>query len=199
MILGQSAGIAAALAAQQNMTVQKLPYSILRERLLVQKQVLELPILPELAPTPATQTNIDPAKLTGIVLDDSQAEIKGTWDHSTNFKPHIGKNYLHDDKRADGQSIATFRFKAPKSGRYDLRMAYSAHETRATNVPLSIQSGPHKTQLIVDQTKALPAGEVFRSVGIIELAADAETTITISNAGTNGFVILDALQLLEVK
>src|SRR6185295_16147295 len=46
MILGQSAGIAAALSAKQNVAVQKLPYPALRERLLAQKQVLDLPVLP---------------------------------------------------------------------------------------------------------------------------------------------------------
>ena len=45
MILGQSAGVAAALAAAQNVTVQKLSYATLRGRLLAQKQVLDLPKL----------------------------------------------------------------------------------------------------------------------------------------------------------
>ena len=48
MILGQSAGVAAALAAKQGVTVQALPYAALRERLLAQKQVLDLPVLPAL-------------------------------------------------------------------------------------------------------------------------------------------------------
>ena len=48
MILGQSAGIAAALAAKQGVTVQRLPYPALRERLLAQKQILDLPVLPAL-------------------------------------------------------------------------------------------------------------------------------------------------------
>jgi hypothetical protein len=45
MILGQSAGIAAALTAknEQELTVQQLPYPKLRERLLAQGQVLDLP------------------------------------------------------------------------------------------------------------------------------------------------------------
>lgn len=43
MILGQSAGIAVALAVKEKKTVQELPYPKLRERLLVQKQVLEIP------------------------------------------------------------------------------------------------------------------------------------------------------------
>ena len=50
MILGQSAGVAAALTATQNVSVQKLPYATLRGRLLAQKQVLDLPVLA--APSP---------------------------------------------------------------------------------------------------------------------------------------------------
>ena len=43
MIVGQSAGIAAALASADGIAVQKLPYEKLRGRLLAQGQVLELP------------------------------------------------------------------------------------------------------------------------------------------------------------
>jgi hypothetical protein len=47
MILGQSAGIAAALTVRDNVAVQDLPYPVLRERLLVRNQVLDLPVLPK--------------------------------------------------------------------------------------------------------------------------------------------------------
>jgi hypothetical protein len=40
------------------------------------------------------------------------------------------------------------------------------------------------------------AGEVFRSIGHVEL--DGDCVITIKNSGTDGFVIVDALQLLEL-
>jgi len=43
MAIGQGSGVAAALAAKQGVTVQQLPYPALRERLLKQGQVLELP------------------------------------------------------------------------------------------------------------------------------------------------------------
>jgi hypothetical protein len=43
MVVGQGAGIAAALAAKENIAVQNVPYPKLRERLLTQGQVLELP------------------------------------------------------------------------------------------------------------------------------------------------------------
>lgn len=198
MILGQSAGIAAALSVKADIAVQKLPYPALRERLLAQKQVLDLPVLPDLPPEPKGVQGINPKTLPGIVLDDAQAELKGPWSRSSSFKPHIGTGYLHDDRRGDGQSTAVFRFKAPKTGRYDLRMAYSAHETRATKVPVSIQSGDRSMTLEVDQTQPLPKGEAFRSIGHVELVQGTETTITLSNTGTEGFVILDAMQLLEV-
>jgi hypothetical protein len=84
----------------------------------------------------------------------------------------------------------------PKTGHYDLRMAYSAHETRATNVPLNIKNGEKTVELRVDQTQTLPAGEAFRSIGKVDLQKDIETIITLRNAGTDGFVILDALQLV---
>lgn len=197
MILGQSAGIAAALSAKQSIAVQKLPYPALRERLLAQKQVLDLPVLPDVPPEAKGVMNVDPKTLPGLVLDDSQAELKGQWSRSSGFKPHIGTGYLHDDKRSDGQSVAIFRCKAPKTGRYELRMAYSPHETRATKVPVTIQSNGRKTDIIVDQTLPLAAGEAFRTIGIVKLDGDVETVITVSNAGTEGFVILDALQLIE--
>lgn len=44
MTIGQSAGIAAALSAQTGTPVQELPYDQLKQRLLAQNQVLELPV-----------------------------------------------------------------------------------------------------------------------------------------------------------
>lgn len=78
-------------------------------------------------------------------------------------------------------------------------MAYSAHETRATNVPVTVTSGPCEVTLKADQTAPLPQGKLFRRIDTVDLQADVETTVTITIADTDGFVILDALQLLPVK
>jgi len=58
MTIGQSAGIAAALAAKEGVTVQALDYAKLRDRLLARHLVVELPILSPLPPdkTKANQT-----------------------------------------------------------------------------------------------------------------------------------------------
>ena len=198
MILGQSAGIAAALAAKTDVTVQDVPYPTLRERLLAQGQVLDLPELPPLPPKPEKLGAVDPKTLPGIVLDDSDAELTGTWKHSTNFPVYVGTGYVHDDSAGDRKATATFRFTVPADGNYELRMAYSAHPTRATKVPAEIVCGETKTTIFVDQTQPLPQGKHFRKVGTVALRRDSETTITLGNSGTNGFVIVDALQLIPL-
>ncbi|WP_339729141.1 FAD-dependent oxidoreductase [uncultured Gimesia sp.] len=195
MILGQSAGIAAAMSVQEMLPVQELSYPQLRKRLLAQGQVLELPVV---VPEPQTVKSIAVKTLPGIVLDNSSAKLSGDWARSTNFKPYIGTDYIHDEKKGDGNASATFRFKALKAGRYQILMAYSAHETRGKNVPLTVSCGTNKNTFTVDQTRPMPQGKHFRPIDTVYLTGDIETTITVTNAGTNGFVILDAIQLLPV-
>jgi hypothetical protein len=199
MILGQSAGIAAALASKDdtNAPVQSLPYPILRARLLAQGQVLDLPILPTLPPKPDHPTSIDPASLPGLVRDDSDAQLSGPWVASANFKPHLGKGYLHDDQRADGQCTATFTFPIETTATYDLRFAYSPHETRATNIPITLETNGKKATLLLDQTLPLSPGDPFRTLAQLDLKAGQTLTLTLSNQNTDGFVILDGVSLVE--
>jgi FAD dependent oxidoreductase len=201
MAIGQGAGVAAALAAKQSVAVQDLPYPVLRQRLLAQGQVLALPVSSKRAA--AKEDGFIPVKsLPGIVLDDADAQLAGEWTRSTNFKPHIGSGYIvtgDKDARSDGKTSATFRVKVPKSGEYKVLMAYSAHETRAKNVPVTITSGGRETKLTVDQTRPLPEGQHFQPIGTTDLSAEVETTIQIKNTDTIGFIILDAVQLVPVK
>lgn len=201
MVIGQGAGVAAALAAKRGVAVQDLDYPILRERLIAQGQVLKLPDAPKEA-AKSEAGFIAVKSLPGIVLDDADAELAGSWTRSTNFKPCIGSGYaVNGDRnaRGDGKSSATFRLKVPKSGEYTLLMAYSAHETRAQKVPVTIVSGARETSFTVDQTRPLPEGQRFQPIGTVNLSADVETTIQIKNTETTGFVIVDALQLLPVQ
>ena len=200
MAIGQGAGVAAALAAKAGVTVQALDYPTLRTRLLAQKVVLELPVLPPVGKVARSSgpVSIDSKSLPGLILDDAQAELSGDWERSMNFKPHIGTGYLHDEQRSDGKSRAVFRFKGPADGEFALRMAYSAHETRTTRLPVTIVGGGTEQSFTVDQTQPLPAGEAFREVGRIRLRQGMDYTLTVANEDTKGFVILDAFQLLPV-
>lgn len=199
MALGHSAGVAAAVAAKANQAVQDLPYAKLRERLLAQKQVLEIPPLP---PKPTTASangkGIDPKSLPGIVLDDTDGTVTGEWQASSNFKGFIGRGYLHDGNQHKGELKIVFRPEIPQAGKYELRLAYSPHETRAAKVPITVISGGKETKVFFSEQERLVAGESFRKAGVFELVAGKDTTITISNEGTDGFVIVDAVQLVKV-
>ena len=140
----------------------------------------------------------DSKSLPGLILDDAQAELSGDWERSTNFKPHVGTGYLHDEQRSDGKSRAVFRFKGPADGEFALRMAYSAHETRTTRLPVTVVGGGTEQSFTVDQTQPLPAGEAFRPIGSLHLRQGVEYTLTVTNQDTKGFVIVDAFQLLPV-
>ncbi len=199
MVIGQGAGVAAALAAKQGLAVQELKYAQLRERLLAQDQALDLPE----TDVPSENRSIAAKTLPGIVLDDADAKLAGDWSRSTRFKPHIERGYVFSGEsdakvKGDGSATATFRFKAPESGRYQILMAYSPHPSRAKNVPVAVSSGAFKKSFVVDQTRAIPTGRYFRLFGTVDLLADVETEIRITNADTTGFVILDALQLLRI-
>ncbi|XZE44323.1 FAD-dependent oxidoreductase [Pirellulaceae bacterium SH467] len=201
MVIGQGAGVAAALAAKQGSTVQRVEYAKLRKRLLGQNQVLSLPKDSDSAPK---GESIGASDLLGIVLDDSQATLTGDWSHSTNFKPYVHKGYIFSgsaDSPANDANPATaiFRLRVPRTGDYQLLMAYSPHPTRARNVPVTIESGTHRVEFQVDQTRRLPAGQLVAPLGTVHLKSDAETTISIRCTGTTGFVILDALQLIPVN
>lgn len=201
MAIGQSAGIAAALAAKAGVSVQALDYAQLRARLLAQHQVLDLPVLAPLPAKPAASgkgTGIAPASLPGLILDDAQAELSGDWERSTNFKPHVGTSYLHDEQRSDGKSRAVFRFKAPADGEFELRMAYSAHPTRTTRLPVTLKNGPQVQTFTVDQTIALPSGDAFRTIGSVRLRLDGDYVLEVTNKDTGGFAIVDAFQLLPL-
>ncbi len=189
MAIGQSTGIAAALAAKKNVAVQKLPYTALRERLLAQGQVLTLP------------AKYVPTESDGRVLDDAAAELVGSWTQSTKFKPSVANGYrVHGAAglRSDGKATATFRLKVPTTGKYTVHLAYSPHETRAKHVPISITSGGQEIKLTADQTKPLPAGQQYQPIGTADLTAGAETIIQIQTTDTVGFVILDAVKLVPV-
>jgi hypothetical protein len=196
MAIGQGAGVAAALAAQRGIKVQDLPYADLRARLLAQGQTLQLPPPPTTkAASPKAAEKPLATTPAGLILDDQTAELEGDWIHSTNFKPYVGKGYVHDEKRSDGKCRATFRFKVPKEDDYELSMAYSAHPTRTTKLPIALAGGGVEHRLTVDQTQPLPPGEAFRPLGHFKLRPGVVYTLTLSNEGTGGFVILDAFQL----
>ncbi|HLF94033.1 MAG TPA: FAD-dependent oxidoreductase, partial [Planctomycetota bacterium] len=189
MILGQSAATAAAMAIDGSLAVQDVPYARLKARLLEDGQVLAFE-------GGAAGASLEGMKLSGIVADDTQAKLAGEWTSSTSQRPFVGAGYVHDGNAGKGTKSARFEVPLPKAGRYEVRVAYTANPNRATNVPVTVEHEGGKATVKVDQRKEPPFEKAFAAVGTYEFKG-AKAAIELSNAGTDGFVIVDGVQLIE--
>jgi hypothetical protein len=193
MILGQSAATAASMAIDAKQAVQDVPYAKLREQLLKDGQVLEYA---SSGPAKATKDFVDPKKLGGIVVDDEQATLTGDWKNSSAAPSYVGNGYRHDDKANDGQLTAKFEAKLPKAGLYEVLVAYPPNNNRSSQVNVEVHHAKGKESLKMDQRKAPAVDDRFHSLGKFEFAADQPAVVVISNANSNGYVVIDAVQWL---
>jgi hypothetical protein len=189
MVLGQSAATAACIAIDDKCDIQKVEYAKLKERLLKDKQVLDLP-------RPKGTRGIDPKTLRGIVVDDEQAERKGFDVKSSSVGPFVGVGYRHDGGTKDGKQSATYTPDLPKAGRYEVRMSYSSNPNRATNVPVTITHSGGTSTVKVNQRKAPPASETFVSLGTFAFDKGTAAKVVIANDGVDGYVVIDAIVFL---
>ena len=188
MVLGQSAATAAVHAIEQKTTVQEIDYAKLKTQLLADKQVLDF--IPP--PRPASD-RAAPVKLKGIVVDQKAAVLSGFEAVSQATHPFYGEDYAHDDNQAKGQQTAVFTAVIPTDGKYSVRLGYTALPNRASNVPVTIGTANGLVKVIVNQRLAPSYNGLLHPLGIYELKAGANT-VEISNAGTDGHVIADAVQ-----
>lgn len=193
MVLGQSASTAAALAIDAEVSVQAVDYARLREQLLADQQVLEWT-----GPRPNQATQIDPAKLPGIVVDDREAEREGFESLSTSIGPHVAVAYRHDGDTDKGRQTIRFPVTFPAAGEYEVRLAYTANANRATNVPVTINSSEGKKTITVNQREAAPIDKAFFSLGTFTFDKEGGW-VELSNEGTDGYVIADAVWCVRVK
>jgi len=184
MILGQSAATAAVLALDQGVAVQDVPYADLSARLLADGQILDKAA----GPRPVRR---DPKELPGITVDDAEAKLTGTWTESGASPAYLGVGYRHDAKGEHGAVTATFATPLPKAGKYEVFLAVVPNANRATNAQVTVRHAAGSTEVAVNLSKG-PAGNLV-SLGTYEFAADQPASVTIGNAGANGFVVIDAV------
>jgi len=184
MILGQSAGTAAALAIDEGIAVQDLDYEKLKaklekdgQRMVWNEQPLARPVKP----------------LVGLVVDDTAAEATGVWTSGA-LAPVCGPGYLHDGNSGKGEKTVTFEVKVPQPGDYQVNFLYVANPNRSTKTPVTVSLGNVKKEIVVNQRESDGIG---KSLGAYRIA-DA-VTVTVSNHETDGFVVVDGVQLLSKR
>ncbi len=195
MLLGQASGVAAVLALDGKTAVQDVVVEKLQAKLKAQKAVLSPEDLPKSA---GAVRGLDPAKLPGIVVDDTKAEKTGAWVHSSATGPFVGEGYLHDGNQDRGKLRVRFTPKLPSAGRYEVRLFYPPNANRATNALVVIHGADGEQSVRVNQREAPKGGRGFR-LGVFPFAAGTEGWVEIRNDGADGYVIADTVQFLPSR
>ncbi|MHC5053717.1 MAG: FAD-dependent oxidoreductase [Planctomycetota bacterium] len=120
--------------------------------------------------------------------DAGKVDVARDWAHST-FQ---GGDYLHDGNSGKGEKRVTFTLPVPKEGRYDVFLGYMAYSNRAGAVPVTVAHSGGETSVTVDQ-RTNPGG--WRKLGAFSFAPGKPARVTVSNAGTSGYVIADSVGL----
>jgi hypothetical protein len=187
MILGQSAATAASMAIDAGLAVQDVPYAQLKERLLADGQVLEY------KGADVSARGLDASKLKGIIVDDEDAHYTGNWKQSSAAKIYLNHGYSHDGNAKDGACTATFSTPLKQAGKYEVRLAAPANANRASNATVTVTQGKLKAQKTVNLR--LPGAEdLFHSLGSFDFTTTEPVTVSISNAGADGYIVVDAVQ-----
>jgi hypothetical protein len=190
MVLGQSAATAAVHSLVGDVAVQDIDVVRLQERLAADGQVLKWT-------GPKAAGGVDPRKLPGIVIDDSDAEKIGPWSRSSSIAGFLGDGYLHDSNEQKGKLAVKFRAALPRPGRYEVRLAYTANPNRATDVPVTVYAAKGPVKHAVNQRKAATIGGLFVSLGTFDF--DKEAIVVVRNDTATGHVIVDGVQILPAK
>jgi len=187
MALGQASGVAASMAIRNSQSVQAIEVTALQNKLRAQKAVLELH-LPNV---------IEATSLPGIVLDDEDATFTGDWTASSYGNPIDGAS-RHDQNSGKGAKSARFELKVPKAGKYEVRLAYTAAPNRASNVPVTIEHTGGSSKATVNQKLKPAIDSHFATMGVYLFEPKKEAVVTVANQGTDGYVAVDAVQLVPV-
>ena len=132
----------------------------------------------------------------GILVDDVDAKVVGNWVKSKFSPNHVGKGYLHDEKQGKGEKSVTWTPNLPHAGQYEVRIAFAGSSGRDTAVPVTISHAKGETQIKLDQSQLPPIRKTFSSLGTFEFKTGDAGFVTLSNAGTTGYVIADAVQFI---
>ncbi|WNG40515.1 hypothetical protein F0U61_47625 [Archangium violaceum] len=132
----------------------------------------------------ASEVIVDNAKI-------SNSDKTGTWVHSRNTPGFHGYNYVHDNNAGKGSTTARFIPNLPVAGTYNVYARWMAGDARSNNVPYRITSNAGTALVYKNQQVN---GGSWQLLGTYPFNAGTSGNVVISNAGTTGHVIADAVR-----
>ena len=199
MVMGQSAATAASMAIDDKVDVQNVDYTKLHERLITDKQVLIWKGARSGGGGGGSAMALAIKDIKGVVVDDADVTRKGFEGQGNSVGPYIGEGYRHDENNKRGEQWIRYTPDLPKAGKYEVRLAYSINQNRATNVPVTITHADGSKTVTVNQQKAPTIDKAFVSLGTFTFEKGKAGYVEISNKDVNGFVIADAVVFIAAE
>ncbi|MDZ4405081.1 DUF1553 domain-containing protein [Prosthecobacter sp.] len=134
--------------------------------------------------------------LPGIVVDDSAAQKVGMWKNSTSYAPYIGSGYVSDNNDGKGEKTISFTPKLPKTGLYEVRVAFNGGPDRAESATVTILHADGEELKGIKMATGSLKGLQFASLGTYRFEANGQGFVLISNAASQGYVTVDAVQFI---
>jgi hypothetical protein len=139
---------------------------------------------------------LDPARMEGVVIDNRDAKVSGSWTSGSGLNGYVGYEYLYAS--ANSGSKVKYSWKTAEEGLISFRLIYGAHENRGKAVPVTIQIGNSTKQVMVDMTKAPAGKDGSHELGRFEVKKGEEVFVEIGTENAGGVVHADALQLVKI-
>ena len=142
-------------------------------------------------PTPATKSVrslIDP-----IIIDNSDAEFKGSWEKGEVAKDKYGKDYRYIEA-GNGSNYALFRPHLPATGLYDVFEWHGEGKNRTNEAEIVITHAQGKERVLVDQKTG---GGKWSFIGRLALSEGKDCYVKVTDRfsrKTGDVVIADAFK-----
>ena len=133
-----------------------------------------------------------------ILIDDRDAKKIGYWKPSTISPKFVGKGYIHDDKSEKGEKWVEFSLPIEKSGKYEVQISYNHNSGRDRRVPVSIKHATGEKEVLIDQQRKPSVDGLFERLGVFVFDKKKKARVTVSTRGTELYVIVDAVRLIEL-
>ncbi|WP_218933064.1 DUF1553 domain-containing protein [Roseimaritima multifibrata] len=149
---------------------------------------------------PRKNRSFSPDELTGLVVDNLQAELIGEWMESAHIKYFVGENYVHDQNDAFGEKRIRFRPELKQAGEYEVRIAYNSDSGRTRKAQVEIEHQGGKTLIEVNQRKTPEIDGVLHSLGRYSFDPADGPSVTLWNHAKGGGVLIgDAVVFVPVS
>jgi choline dehydrogenase-like flavoprotein len=183
MVLGQTAGVAAVSAINNQVAIQEVDVSN------VQQILTSNPLLDGSKPE--------------ILIDDaqtSQVQTVGNWTKEMNKKGCYGSSLLLASPTADQNTKATFKSPNPLKGNYALYFYLPNLENNSTIFNWDIKEGSKKSaiQIKLDGSKSNLKGE-WVLLGNFNFKSQVNQEVILYTKGANGLVPADAILWVPIK